>query len=1343
VHVIEDGAEEAYAFPLSFAQRRLWFLQQLEPSGAAYNVPFAARLSGRLDASALERALNEIVRRHEILRTTFELLDEEPAQVVSAPKHFTLPLLDLSALTAGEREDHARRLASEEASRPFDLARAPPLRLKLIRLCETEHVLLLTMHHIVSDGWSIGVLTRELSLLYAAYLHGAESPLEELRIQYADFSVWQHETLNEEVLREQLDYWKKALAGAPPVLELPTDRPRAPSPSFEGGHESFVLPRALTESLARLGRREGATLHMTLLAAFQVLLSRYAGQEDVLVGVPVAGRRRREVEPLIGFFVNTLVLRADLRGRPSFREALRRVRDAALGAYAHQDIPFEALVEALRPERLVHHTPLFQVMFNFENTPDEPCELEGLTLGAVETKGETARFDLTLEVIERAGRLHCALRYRSALFEAATVRGMAARLRALLEAVVADANLPVARLSLSSEEERRRALFEWSGVRRQYPTGHCLHRLFEEAAARTPDATALVSGGRRLTYAELDREANRLAHHLRRRGLRAEETAAILLERSARYVVAMLAVLKAGAAYVPLDTSHPSSRLGLIMDDARVKLLITEPAWRHVGPPSSGVVVCLEEQRRQIETCDGQNPRGGATAENLAYVIYTSGSTGKPKGVAVEHRQLANYLHAINERLRLEPGDSYAVVSTLAADLGYTMLWPALCGGGLLHVLSPELCADAEALGEYFRAHRIDCLKIVPSHLEALLGAAPRVPPLPRKRLVLGGERAHRGLLEELRRLRPPCVIHNHYGPTETTVGVLTAPIGEADAEEARAGVKLGRPLGNTTAFVLDAGMQPAPAGISGELYIGGANVARGYAHAAAATAARFIPDPYSGEPGARLYRTGDLARYSRDGQIEFLGRADDQFKVRGFRVELGDIESALREHAAVREAAVLAREVAGGGRRLEAYVVTQAPLSVAEVREFLRNRLPEPMIPAAFVFAERLPLNANGKLDRRALLAAPPPATVDDVFIAPRDTLESQLCRVWEEVLGVQPVGVRSNFFDLGGHSLLAVRLAARVEQVTGRKLPLSALFGAPTAETLSALLRNAPEAQTPSPLVAIQPRGSRRPFFCVHAAGGSVFPYVGLAQRLGVERPFYGLQARGADDMAEPATSVEEMAADYLVAIRAAQKEGPYLLGGWSLGGSIAFEMARQLRARGVAASLIMLDAVAPGFSPAGEDDDDLAILFGFALQLGLSAEDAAALPEGFSSLGREEQLALVFERAKQSPALPRGVDFKQLRRLMRVYRSNLHAARSYRPAPLPLRLTLLRAESTHGDSHADSDPTLGWQSLTTEPVELRIAPGDHFTMLRDPHVASLALLIAEACATGDHPGFTQTSL
>ena len=654
---------------------------------------------------------------------------------------------------------------------------------------------------------------------------------------------------------------------------------------------------------------------MTLLAAFQVLLSRYTGQEDVPVGVPVAGRRRREVEPLIGFFVNTLVVRADLRGQPSFREALRRVRDAALGAYAHQDIPFEVLVEALRPERFLNHTPLFQVMFNFESAPDEASpELEGLTLGAVEHESETARFDVTLEVVERGGRLHCALRYRSALFEAATISHMAERLRVLLEGIVADASLPVSRLPLSGEEERRRALCEWSGAPRQYPTGDCLHRLFERQAVRTPDAPALVSGGELFTYAEVNREANRLAHHLRRRGLRAEETAAILLERSARYVVAMLAVLKAGAAYVPLDSSHPPSRLGLVMADARVRLLITEPAWRHVAPPPSCGVVCLEEQRRQIERCDEQNPRGGAAAENLAYVIYTSGSTGRPKGVAVEHRQLSNYLHAISERLRLEPGDSYAVVSTLAADLGYTMLWPALCGGGLLHVLSPELCADAAALGEYFREHDIACLKIVPSHLGALLAAAPRVPSLPRKLLVLGGERAHRGLFEQLRRLRPPCAVHNHYGPTETTVGVLTTPVGDADADESRAGLTLGRPLGNTTAFVLDAEMQPTPAGLSGELYIGGANVARGYAHAAAATAASFIPDPFSGEPGARLYRTGDLARYSRDGRIEFLGRADDQLKVRGFRIELGEIESTLRGHAAVREAAVLAREVAAGG---------------------------------------------------------------------------------------------------------------------------------------------------------------------------------------------------------------------------------------------------------------------------------------------------------------------------------------------------------------------------------------------------------------------------------------------
>jgi amino acid adenylation domain-containing protein len=1057
--------------PLSYAQQRLWFLDQLEPNSPAYNIPSAARISGNLDVAALGRAINEIVRRHEVLRTIFVTSEGQPRQVATDHQPRALEVVDLSRLPQAERESEIWARTAAEARRPFDLSRGPMLRAELLRLAEDEHVLLLTMHHIVSDGWSAGVLVREMAALYAAYAEGRESPLAELPIQYADYAQWQREWLKGAVLEEQLGYWRKQLAGAPPLLELPTDRPRPASQSFRGGRVSFALGPELSKELQSLSRREGATLFMTLLTAWQILLSRYSGQKDICVGSPIAGRTRAEVEGLIGFFVNTLVIRGDLSGDPPFSLALRRVKDACLGAYAHQDAPFEKLVEELRPERSLTNTPLFQVCFVLQNASILRLDLQGLKLRPFDTGSVTAKFDLTLLVSERNGVLDGTIEYSSDLFEAETIHGLSRHFQTLLGEIASKPAQRISWLALLTSEERRELLTERNKMLKDELPLACLHEGFELQAVRRPESIAVACEGEQLTYRELDRRANQLAGHLRRLGVGAETRVALLLERSVEMVVGLVGTLKAGGAYVPLDPQYPQERLSFMLADSGAEVLLTQGGLRSLVPECAARVVEVDGEWERDSEWSGEKLRRVAEGGNLAYVIYTSGSTGRPKGVMIEHRQLSNYVHAAVERLRLPEGAGYATVSTFAADLGHTMIFPALSGGGALHVLSRERAAEGEWVWEYLERNRVECLKIVPSHIEAICEGArgsgeeerregesegnSRVGKL--RRLVLGGEASRWSLIERLRRLMAGCEIYNHYGPTETTVGAVAQML-EGEEKERAGLVGLGRPMGNMRAYVMREEMEVVGVGEVGELYIGGAGVGRGYLGGAEQTAERYVPDPNSERGGERLYRTGDVARYRPDGVIEFLGRVDNQIKIRGFRIEIGEIETALVSHPSVREAIVLVREDAPGEKRLIAYVVgARHQLSIVsnELRAYLKERLPEYMLPLAFIQIDALPLSPNGKVDRLALPSPEQMKVVSaDVRIAPRTPLEEILCGIWQEVLRTEKVGVTDNFFELGGHSLLVTQVISRVREVFRVELPVRRLFDAVTIEQLSRII-------------------------------------------------------------------------------------------------------------------------------------------------------------------------------------------------------------------------------------------------------------------------------------------------
>jgi amino acid adenylation domain-containing protein len=1062
--------------PLSFAQQRLWFLDRLVPGNAVYNIPIALQVLGPLSPGNLRRALSTVVRRHESLRTAFPLVDAEPVQQIAPADQAAcaLPVIDLSGL-GGRAEAEAARLHGEESVRGFDLAAGPLLRAALLRFAAERHTLVLTLHHIVSDGWSNGVLVRELTTAYGG---GA---LPELPVQYADFAVWQRRWLQGEVLERQIAFWRRRLDGMPPSLDLPADRPRPAVRGSRGALVELDLRPDLTARLKELARRVGATPFTVLLAAFQALLFRLTGQEDLCVAAPVANRSRPEVARLIGFFVNTLVLRGDLAGDPELGSLVGRLRQVALEAFEHQDLPFEKLVEELRPQRDPSRPALAQVQLVLQNTPAAALAAGGLRIEPLPAVVRTAKLDLSLALGEEEGRLGGGLTYSTDLFDAATIRRLAGHFTVLVEAACSDPRRRLTDLPLLAPAEEAQLLREWNDTRGEDAAG-TIPGLFARSAALHPDRTALVCGDVRgdirgdirgdrvLSYRELSRWVERLARELRRRGVGPEARVALAAGRSPAMVAGLLAVMAAGGAYVPLDPALPAGRWAELRALSGAALVLAEEPFLDRLPAGSAPVVLLAETEGIGDGATDARPlppEAQIFPESAAYVIFTSGSTGEPKGVVVEHRQLRGYVEAAAERLGLpgeeggEEGAAFALVSTFAADLGHTAIFPALCGGGCLHVVPAATALDPEAFLQYAGRHRIDVLKIVPSHLEGLLQASRPEGVLPRRLLVLGGEAASWELVDRVAALAPACRIGNHYGPTEATVGAVAQPIVVSSRPRPRRPA-LGRPLRNAEAYVLDPRQRPLPAGVPGELWLGGGGLARGYLGRPGLTAERFTPHPFAARPGERLYRTGDRVRRLPDGSLEFLGRIDRQVKIRGFRVEPGEVEAALARHPAVSACAVLAHgEEDGAAAGLTAYVVLREPpepQTLQTLRAWLAELLPAALVPAAWVAVEALPLTANGKLDRQALAqtarTAPEPERSAAAAAPPRTAVERELAALWSEVLGVERVGIGESFFDLGGHSLLLPRVQSGLRERMGREVPLLKLFEHPTVEALAAWL-------------------------------------------------------------------------------------------------------------------------------------------------------------------------------------------------------------------------------------------------------------------------------------------------
>lgn len=1324
------SAPEPLAFPLSFAQERLWFMDKLEPGASVYNVPEAFRLKGSLNTIALERSIKEIVRRHESLRTTFAEVDGEPVQIVAPQPNPDFAITDLSHLPPAEREREAVRCISDDANRPFDLEQGPLLRVLLVRLAKHEHVLFINMHHIVSEGgWSMGVFLRELNALYNSFAAGQPSPLRDLEIQYGDYATWQREWLQGNVLDELLAFWKTQLQGAPSLLELPLDHPRPANQTYNGSRESLLLPASLQAALQCLSNNENITLFTTVLAAFKTLLFRYTRQEDLLVGVPVAGRNSPEVHELIGFFVNTLVLRTDLSGDPTFRELLQRVRRVCSQAQAHDETPFEGVVEAIGPDRTLAYSPLFQVMFAYQNAPRDALDLTGLVASPFEFELRTSMFDLRLFLWERPDGLLATMEYNTDLFDRATIQRLLGHFRALVEGAVANPDEHVSRLPLITEQERRTLLVDWNNTAKEYPAV-CLHEAFEKQVERDPGKIALIFGSHKLTYGELNDRANQLARHLGQQGVTPGSLVGLFLERSPEMVVAIYGILKAGAAYVPFDTELPVSRLTAMLDDSKPALVITQGRLLDKVSPHTSRVLAIDSDWSDIATQLNSNPGTAVGGCDPIYAIYTSGSTGMPKAAVNTHAAVANRIFWMQDQYGLTLADRVLLKTPYTFDVSVWEFFTPLIAGATLVIAEPDGHRDPAYLVDVIEKTRITAIHFVPSMLREFLNADNLERCRSLRRVICSGEALSRELQEAFFQ-RFSASLLNLYGPTEAAVDVTHW---ECRRDSSRTTVPIGKPISNVKMHVLDPHLLPVPIGVPGELHIGGVALAQGYLNRPKLTAEKFIADPFGNSPKARLYKTGDLARYLPDGNIEYLGRIDNQIKLRGLRIELGEIESVLAEHPDVEQAVAGVKQTNAGDQLLVAHVVSRSTpkTTPGELRGYLKDKLPNYMVPSAFVVLDQFPLTPSGKVDRRSL---PPPdarsyeasdATAPaDQAAEPRNLIELQLVNIWEKLLGRAPIGVKDDFFALGGHSLLAVRMLSRVQKALGQRLSIETIFRQPTIEELAKVLSGQDQSSWRS-VVPLQPTGSKPPLFCIPGGGGNLLAYRDLIRHLPPDQPCYGLQPPCLEGTQAHHSSIQDTASYYIQQMQLVQPSGPYNIEGWCVGGLIAFEMARQLSNKGHEVGLVLLIDTA---CPSGRIRFRSRIAYhrktmlsraGFARAMYVAQELRRIIGSQFF---RARKL-LVSLRIR----LYREVKVAAPHELMEDYVlvKDYDAAQSYRPQGFEGRLTIFWPTESPEEAYTNSRAE--WERLASGGAEHHDFPGGHVSMLQEPMVSRLARTLTE---------------
>jgi amino acid adenylation domain-containing protein len=1307
---------------LSSMQQRLWYLDQLEPGAAVYNIPSAFRLSGKLNIDALQNSINEIVNRYDILRTSYLLEEEKVVPVVSPASSVKIPVVNIEGQNSRHQQVNLEGQLREEARRPFNLSKGPIFHTILYKLSDIEHVLFFMVHHIAFDGWSFRIFLSELSKGYTASIENHPASLPELSIQYADFALWHQQGLQRDSIKRQMDYWLAKLGGDLPILNMPTDFPRPPHQSLNGSIERMHIEHELIEQLTAVGRLENATLYMVLLAAFKVLLHRYTGQHDLLLGTSIANRNHKQTEGIIGLLANTLVLRTTIEDRPSFWRLLQIVRDTCLDAFAHPDAPFERLVEELNPERDLSITPVFQVMFSFQMVEGLPDSMSGISISPVDVPLSVARTDLSLWINQTEKGLDLGLEYCTDLFSKDTAGRLLANYEILLESIAATPDANIDKLQMVSQNEKLMMERKFNATDEKYPNDKCLHEVIESQCNRSPGDRAVVFGEAEISYQELNERSNQLAHFLRSEGVGPNVVVGICLERCIEMVIGMLGILKSGGAYLPLDPDYPTLRLIYMLENSKSPVIITKSSLKHLFSVNENVrTICIDDDKEIIATHQNTTPKNVNRPDNLAYVIYTSGSTGKPKGVQVPHGAVVNFLFSMCREPGMEKKDVLVAVTTLSFDIHVLEIYMPLIIGATVVVADRKTASDGNLLLNLLHQSQATIMQATPSTWRLLLAAG--WPGSRDLKILCGGEAFPKDILKEL--LLRSHSVWNMYGPTETTVWSSCYHLTNADEP-----ILIGRPIANTQIYILDRFMQHCPIGVPGELHIGGDGVSGGYLNYPELTEKQFVPDPFRSDQGACLYKTGDLARFRPDGNLEYLGRIDTQVKVRGFRIELGEIESVLSGHPSVDKCVVTVREDSPGDVRLIAYIVPRGGtgVDVSSIRSHIRIKLPDYMVPQNFVELEQFPLTPAGKVDRKNL----PVIDFSNVaknksYVAPRNPLEIQLVKLWEKILRTNPISVTDNFFDLGGHSLLVVRLFSGIEKMIGEKLPLALLYQAPTIEQLAKCLKDKNWSKAWSTLVPIQPEGSKPPLFLVHGAGGNVLLYRQLAFYLGADQPIYAFQAKGLDGKEPVHTSIEAMAAEYIQEQKKLQSEGPYYLGGYCMGGSIAYEMARQLLKEGHPVGMVAMFDTFNGWKkprwPRKIYHHYQRIAFHFYNYLMIGSQDRKLFIS--EKIEESKRRTANWFSVKISQLLYRA----QLRKdkpLVLMENINDKAAIEYVAAQYPGRIDLFRSKSAYAGYE---DTYLGWDNNVVKQIELHqlnVYPGGTLT---EPFIKELALKL-KAC-------------
>lgn len=1340
--------------PLSFGQQRIWFLHQFEPNSSSNNMPVVVRFTGNLNVACLEESLKEVVRRHEVLRTTFPAVNGKPTQVIATDVSLTLPIIDLRQVPDEKREAEALLLATKEAHQPFDLANGPILRLLLLRLSDREHLLIWNMHCIVCDGASSDIFYQDFTTIYKALSAGNASPLTPLPVQYADFTNWQYQWLQGEVLESQVNYWKQKLEGNLPIIELPYDHPRPHGvQTYRGDRAALLLSKTLNHALTDLSQKWGVTLFMTLLTVFELLLYRYSGQEDLLISFASASRGQVETERLIGFFSNTLVMRGNLAGNPTFRQLLDRVRKDCLEAYSHQDLPFERLIEELRPEQQSRNSSsLFQVKFSLN-----PPWSNGRGMGAVQLPDLTitslfgyiyhgkTKYDLTLVLREQDNGLGMVFDYNAEMFDASTIERMLGHFKTLLEGIVANPDQPISELPLLTAGEQHQVLVDWHGKQADYPQNSCIHQWFEAQAKRTPDNIAVSFENQQITYQELNQRANQLADYLQTLGVKSGVLVGLYVEPSLEMIVGLLGILKAGGTYVSIAATSGQDSLSFILKDAQISVVLTQSSLVEKFSEHQVKVICLDNDWEGIALHTTENQNHYTTDQTLACVMYVSGGNGKPNGIAITHRNLVTHSLAISDTWELTQSDRLLLIPSISCDSFIESLFPTWISGATVILQSQELQSTTQFFP--FIAQQQITVVNLPTYFWHQLVKEPTLSPqtLPASlRLVMvGGEKVSRNAyLTWVEKVGKQVRWLNGYGSLETTLtATVYDPATASEASNTRSEIPIGKAIANTKIYILDRRSQPLPIGVTGEIYISGIGVAQGYFNRLELTSEKFIPNPFSSESGSYLYRSGDLGRYLSDGNIEFIGRLDNQVKIRGFRVELTEIETILGQFPGVQKTVVIAKEDIPGDKHLVAYLVPKEgeTFGSEQLLSFLQQKLPEHLLPSAFVIVDSLPLNANGQVDRKALPALNTTnSKIEKIFATAENPLQLQLTEIWENVLGVHPIGITDNFFDLGGHSLLAVRLFSEIEKIVGKNLALSILLQAPTIEQLANIVEREKSsksgvAATPtsdvksetsipwSSLVAIQPNGSKPPFFCVHGLGGEVLRFRELAVHLGADQPFYGLQPQGLDGKQLPYTRIEDMAAHYIQQIQTIQPHEPYLIGGYSSGGIIAYEMARQLAIQGKKVALLVL------FDTYGSRNIE-----SVSLQKPASRHWKSLLAIAYNGLIKQVrenterlkyQIKEILWRIVFHFHLILGRPLPYSNRKYMVEEATRQALRKYVLQVYSGRATVFRTEDGLVVGQREADAKMGWGKLALGGVDIYDISGIHNSIFKEPHVRSVS--------------------